>query len=550
MSKLPQYEQADRFQLLSLTTLAFMLAGLLCAVVPLTALAAPVITEYNGLTGNTPRGITKGPDDNLWFVEVGGNKVGKITTAGAITEYTIPTGSSSPLGITAGPDGNLWFTEGNGNKIGQITPAGVITEYPASITYSYPHYLTTGPDGNLWFTEQFGTHIGKITTAGVVTEYPVPTANAYTWDITAGPDGNLWFTEYNVSKIGRITPGGIFTEYDVPTASSSPYGITAGPDGNLWFTEANGNKIGFITTAGAITEYNVPTASSSPQGITAGPDGNLWFTETGGNKIGFITTAGLLTEYDIPTSSSAPVAITTGPDGNLWFSELAGNQIGKLVLPLTSSLSLTGSPNPSTVGQSVTFTATVSPAQATGIVTFSDGNNLLGTGTLTGGVATFTTNSLDTGSHSITAAYAGDATYASSTSNTLTQQVNTACDALAVTEVTDDGSGSTCGTLSYALNQPVNSPDGQTITFALSQGETVTFTGSLGVKAKANVTINGGTFGSSFRIVLDGNGVSGDGLTLTGNDTLVNLTIKNFEGKELVLESPGNKLQGVIVKAS
>ena len=37
----------------------------------------------------------------------------------------------APLGIAAGPDGNLWFTEAaTGNRIGRITPTGTITEYP------------------------------------------------------------------------------------------------------------------------------------------------------------------------------------------------------------------------------------------------------------------------------------------------------------------------------------------------------------------------------------------------------------------------------------
>jgi len=52
------------------------------------------------------------------------NGIGRITTAGAITEFPIgdPRG---PLRITAGPDGALWFTEGSPvigtNHIGRIT---------------------------------------------------------------------------------------------------------------------------------------------------------------------------------------------------------------------------------------------------------------------------------------------------------------------------------------------------------------------------------------------------------------------------------------------
>jgi streptogramin lyase len=46
-----------------------------------------------------------------------------------IKEFTIPTTNSTPRYITAGPDGNLWFTEMDGNKIGRITTAGVDTEF-------------------------------------------------------------------------------------------------------------------------------------------------------------------------------------------------------------------------------------------------------------------------------------------------------------------------------------------------------------------------------------------------------------------------------------
>jgi virginiamycin B lyase len=39
--------------------------------------------------------------------------------------------------ITSGPDGTLWFTEPNG-KIGKLTTAGNITEYVFSDPYKLP----------------------------------------------------------------------------------------------------------------------------------------------------------------------------------------------------------------------------------------------------------------------------------------------------------------------------------------------------------------------------------------------------------------------------
>jgi streptogramin lyase len=73
---------------------------------------------------SVPQGITLGPDGALWFTETLNNKIGRITTAGVITEYTIPVASSSPQGITSGPDGSLWFTMFNANAIGSITTSG------------------------------------------------------------------------------------------------------------------------------------------------------------------------------------------------------------------------------------------------------------------------------------------------------------------------------------------------------------------------------------------------------------------------------------------
>ncbi|MFZ0683902.1 MAG: Ig-like domain-containing protein, partial [Terriglobales bacterium] len=94
---------------------------------------------------------------------------------------------------------------------------------------------------------------------------------------------------------------------------------------------------------------------------------------------------------------------------------------------LSPSNTLKSSPNPSTYGQSVTFTATVTsifgPPPDGETVSFMKGKTVLGTGTLSAGTATFTTSKLKVGTTSVTAVYAGDASYAGSTSNTIEQVV-------------------------------------------------------------------------------------------------------------------------------
>jgi virginiamycin B lyase len=300
---------------------------------------AQVITEFtSGIgTGTFPFGITAGPDGNLWFTKPAG-AIGRITTAGVVTEYSSgltfgsPGGYGAGNGITAGPDGNLWFTEVVADRIGKITTAGIITEYSIGSSVQ-PNEITAGPDGNLWFTEVSGG-IGKITTAGVVTEYSsgISADGRPPFHITAGPDGNLWFTEAGADRIGKITTAGVVTEYSSGiSAGATLVGITAGPDSNLWFTEFGGNRIGKITTAGVVTEYSSGiTPGAGLGGITAGPDGNLWFAEAGG-RIGKITTAGVVAEYSSGISAGAqPNEITAGPDGNLWFTEFGADRIGRI----------------------------------------------------------------------------------------------------------------------------------------------------------------------------------------------------------------------------
>lgn len=233
------------------------------------------------------------------------------------------------------------------------------------------------------------------------------------------------------------------------------------------------------------------------------------------------------------------ISATYGGDSN--YGASISNTVTQVVNQASTNLSLTSAPNPSTFGQSVTFTATVSPITATGTVTFTEGVVTLGTGTLSSGVATFATTGLSVGSHVVSASYSGDNNYAGSTSNTVTQVVNCNPNTSLVTNINDDGTATVCGSFSYAL---LHSSQGVTITFTLTQSNTITFTGPLTTAVPSGVIINGG---NGAGIILYGNGVVGDGLRLSGYDTLINLTIRKFAGRELVTLGPGSKLQHVIL---
>jgi len=98
------------------------------------------------------------------------------------------------------------------------------------------------------------------------------------------------------------------------------------------------------------------------------------------------------------------------------------------VSPEPTATTLTSSPNPSDLGQAVTFSATVTSSAGSPpdgeTVSFLQGKTVLGTGTLSGGSASFTTSTLKAGNHSVTADYDGDSNFAGSKSKPLKQVVN------------------------------------------------------------------------------------------------------------------------------
>lgn len=241
-------------------------------------------TEFNAPDAQSMfHSITPGPDGNLWLTEndflTGEGFITRVTTSGVTTRFPVPTTNFHPFGdtmsdIIAGPDGNLWFAESTGNKIGRITPSGVITQFPLAGVESRPHGIVAGPDGNVWFTEWTGNKIGKITPSGVISEYPLPTPQSMPERITRGPDGNLWFTMHNINSIGKITPSGTITVYPVLPPQSGAVTIISGNDGNLWLVHSS--TLATISTSGVLTTY---AGMNAGLGLVVGPDGYIWFTE-------------------------------------------------------------------------------------------------------------------------------------------------------------------------------------------------------------------------------------------------------------------------------
>src|SRR5579884_2279448 len=96
--------------------------------------AYPVKTSSDPELGSI---VTGDDGSSFWFVEGGANRIGKITTQGAITEYLLPLSGYEPSGIANGPGDTFWFTYSGGSTsyIGRMIGAsGQVTLYQLPIS--------------------------------------------------------------------------------------------------------------------------------------------------------------------------------------------------------------------------------------------------------------------------------------------------------------------------------------------------------------------------------------------------------------------------------
>ncbi len=221
------------------------------------------------------------------------------------------------------------------------------------------------------------------------------------------------------------------------------------------------------------------TAIVVAQGVPVTPSGTVTFTIDGtpGSPVPLADVGGVFEALFTTTTLAAgshTVSAAYGGDANLNPSSATLPTQVVNALPATTT-TVTSNLNPSTFGQSVTFTAVVTPqigeVTPTGSVTFTiDGTP----GTPVpladvGGVfeALFTTTTLAVGQHSVSAAYGGDTNLSPSSGTLPTQVVNLPSVENSTTTVTSSPNPSTFG---------------QSVTFTavvVSQGIPVTPTGTV-----------------------------------------------------------------------
>jgi large repetitive protein len=360
------------------------------------------------------------------------------------------------------PTGTVTFTDlSTGQTLGtatlNISQQATVTTSSLS-TGSHNIQASYDGDGNFGGSSATLTQVvNKAATTTAVTASPNPsvagqpvTFTAMVSPTTPGglpPTGTVTFLEGG-NPIGSATLGSNGqAALTIATLSVGSHTITASYPGDGNFNPSSGsvtqlvNKNGTTTlvlssanpsTLGQSVTFTAVLSPVTPIGSTPVPSGMVTFFADG-NSIGTgtlgangqatVSTAALTVGSHIITTTYGGDINFNGSNGTLNANQQVINAIGGTATTTT----LMSSQNPSSIGQSVTFTATVSGSRGTptGTVTFSvDG----AAGTpiaLSGGQALFTTSTLPLGNHNITAAYGGDTNFAASTTAApLVQMVN------------------------------------------------------------------------------------------------------------------------------
>jgi virginiamycin B lyase len=210
------------------------------------------------------------PGGNIWVALQGQpNLLVRVGPDGSMQSLALPDGTA-PTAISEGSDGNLWFTDDRSQHgqtydyIGRISPAGALKEWRIPTPGSAPKGIAPGPDGNLWFTEQLGNAIGRITTDGQITEFPLPNTGSQPAGIVAAPDGGMWFSETGRDQIGRIPVYGASAStiagFPLPPGSR-PLSVAYSPDGVIWWIgEGAGARVGSLSLDGTVQILDTSTA--------------------------------------------------------------------------------------------------------------------------------------------------------------------------------------------------------------------------------------------------------------------------------------------------
>jgi sugar lactone lactonase YvrE len=394
---------------------------------------------------------------------------------------------SSPRGIAFDAAGDLFIADTSNNVIREVSAAtGKIATVAGTGAAGYngdavlattarlytPWTVSVAADNSLYIADLSNNRIRKVT-AGVISTVAGTGNRGFTGDngpantaelndptsVILDPAGDLYIADSGNDRVRKVYTGtGIiqtlsgdnseeFAGDAGPANQASlyaPYALFFDQSGDLYLADTLHNRIRRILATPVALAYPVMRVGkiSAPQAEGLENDGNagLNLPAPALNNAALDSTT-TTCSFTVPMAPSAicnlgvefaPTIVGLNVLGSVTLNTDAGNSpaivnlSGQVLSVEPTAVSLVSSPNPSLVGQLVTFTATVASADPTrsGPVTFLDGTTpVCSAVNLTAGSAVCTVSTLTLGQHSITASYAGDNNNAASVSPALIQIV-------------------------------------------------------------------------------------------------------------------------------
>jgi sugar lactone lactonase YvrE len=418
---------------------------------PILGYAAPVqIPTYSQLSG--PTGLAVDASGNIYIADSLNHRV-LIEPAGGSTvaaQETIVGGApmNAPAGIAVDVNGNLYVADLGSATVLKVVKTGAGYATPSTVTTrSLQSAFGVAVDGagNLYLSDATGKTV-------IEENYAAPPrqqfAKATTIGATDTTDGPAVFTLLNSGNapLTAAAPG-----LAAPNDFQQTPGTGSLADCTAAFSlQANaGCSISILfkpLSAGSLTESFVLTDNSITSAVQFIP-----LQGTGLIPLNVTWAAPVAIPYGTPLSATQLNASAGAVDGTFVYTPNAGTVLSAgaqtlsvtftptdakdysavtMTVPLqvnqaASAITVGTSINPGMSQNPITFTAivTATAGAPTGSVNFLDGTTVLGSGTVSGGVATFTTSALATGTHTISAVYSGDTNFISSASSALTQAV-------------------------------------------------------------------------------------------------------------------------------
>jgi uncharacterized protein YjdB len=325
---------------------------------------------------------------------------------------------------------------GSANLIGGQAQL-IVTTLPSGV-----NLLTAAYGGDAGYASSASVAVSqtvnaKTVTTTVLSSSPNPSAlgATVTMTVTVTPStatGTVQFFN-GATLLGSANLSGGQAQLAIATLPAGVDSLTASYSGDANNASSTSAAVSQTVNARAVT---TTALTSSPNPAAYGTSVTITATVTPSAATGtvqFFNGATLLGSASL-SAGKAQLKIATLPAGSDSLSAAYGgdaNDLSSTSSPITETVTKVASTtklaaNPaaqSTQGQAVTFTATVTPAGATGVVQFLDGSTVLGSASLSNGTAVFSTASLGTGNHSIVAAYSGDSNVSGSQSASLSYKV-------------------------------------------------------------------------------------------------------------------------------